>query len=120
MKRKTVFFLALLVVVVIFSQASYASIPDMTVVIGSRAFSLDYANDTSNESEIVSAIVEGNNQIFIKVFGGQWIDNNTGNVTSPSVIPEARYKDPVTGEERIYGPGDDSSGPARFEVIDIR
>jgi len=48
-----------------------------TVVIGTKAFSLEYANNPLHAEEITTAIV-GGGAIYVKNFTGDWIDNLTG------------------------------------------
>ena len=59
------------------SFSAFAAMSNGTVVIGSKAFDLAYANDPANAAEITNAIVAGG-AIYVKDFEGNWIDNATG------------------------------------------
>ncbi|MBU3179081.1 Ig-like domain-containing protein [Clostridium estertheticum] len=73
------------------SFTAFAAMSSGTVVIGTKAFDLAYANNLTNITEINSAIVEGG-AIYVKDFNGAWIDNLTGAVVSSNVIPAVVYK----------------------------
>lgn len=85
--------------------ASTGVIPTGTVVLGGKAYSLDYANNPSNLDEIHAAIIASNNQVFVKDFNGNWVDNNSGNKVDASVIPAVTYK-ATDGTTVNYGAGD--------------
>ena len=68
-----------------------AQMPKGTVVIGSKAFDLAYANDVANAEEISKAIVAGGT-VYVKDYDGNWIDNVTGKIVDVSVIPAVFYK----------------------------
>lgn len=65
--------------------------PNGTVVIGNKAFDLNYANDVANEEEISKAIVEGG-EVYVKDYDGSLIDNVSGEIVDVSVIPDVVYK----------------------------
>lgn len=79
------------------SFTAFAAMANGTVVIGSKAFDLNYANDTANIEEITSAIVAGGDKVYVKDFGGKWISNKTGLGVDASVIPAVVYKN-ATGQ----------------------
>ncbi|MBU3213940.1 hypothetical protein LL033_14260 [Clostridium estertheticum] len=62
-----------------------------TVVIGTKAFDLSYANDPANFKEITSAIVDGG-MVYVKDFNGKWINNINGLAAAISSIPAVIYK----------------------------
>ena len=70
---------------------TFASMGNGSVVIGTQATSLDYANDPANTSEINKEIVSGG-AIYVKDFQGNWIDNITGKTVNASIIPAVVYK----------------------------
>ncbi|MCB2296825.1 5'-nucleotidase C-terminal domain-containing protein [Clostridium tagluense] len=59
------------------SQTDLNAMVNGTVLIGTKAFTLSYANNPLHALEINSAIVSGG-AIYIKDFTGNWIDNRTG------------------------------------------
>ena len=73
------------------SFTAFAAMGDGSVVIGSKAFSLEYANDPINAKEISAQIVEGGT-IYVKDFDGKWINNLTGLIIDASIIPAVTYK----------------------------
>lgn len=93
MKAKIFSVLILMSIMVLaFSSVVMAkAIPDFSVVIGSQAFALDYANDSGHVSEIRQAIV-ADGDVFVKA-GGNWYNNTTGLITDASRIPAVQYKD---------------------------
>ena len=69
-------------------EATYTSadlnvIPAGTVLIGTKSYTLEYANNSANSSEINNALVNGG-AIYVKNFSGNWIDNLTGKTVNPS------------------------------------
>ncbi|MFT5874493.1 MAG: hypothetical protein ACI8WT_003463 [Clostridium sp.] len=82
------------------SFTTFAAMPEGTVVIGSKAFNLGYANNVANAEEIGNAIVAGG-AVYVKGFNGDWIDNITGLVVNASVIPAVVYKN-AAGVETNY------------------
>jgi hypothetical protein len=75
------------------SIPTFAEMSAGTVVIGNKAYSLDYANDKANSEEIRNSVEASQNKIYIKDFTGNWIDNISGTPVQVSVIPEVSYKD---------------------------
>jgi len=53
-----------------------------TLLIGTKVFTLDYANNPLHADEITNAIA-GGGKIYIKNFAGTWIDNQTGLPSMP-------------------------------------
>ena len=74
------------------SFSTFAAMPTGTVVIGTKAFDLTYANSASNISEITTAIANGGS-VYVKNFNGDWIDNLTELKVAASFIPAVTYKD---------------------------
>lgn len=62
-------------------------IPLGTLIVGSNAYDLDYANDFINSSEISKAIVKTNN-VFVRMVNGEYVDNITGQRITLSRIIE--------------------------------
>jgi hypothetical protein len=123
MKRKKILYAALIItalstVSVLRASAASVQMPNGTVVIGSKAFDLSYANDPKNLDEISIAIV-ASGEVFVKGFDSTWTDNTTGKVVTSSVIPGVTYKD-ATGVQVKYAAGDNSEVAAEpLEVISI-
>ncbi|MCB2360250.1 hypothetical protein [Clostridium estertheticum] len=76
------------------SLSAYAAMADGTVVIGSKAFDLNYANSSVNFAEITKEIQAGR-VVYVKGFGGNWINNITGLVVDGSFIPAVVYKNDI-------------------------
>ncbi|MBU3097684.1 MULTISPECIES: beta strand repeat-containing protein [Clostridium] len=85
------------------SFSAFAAMADGTVVIGTKAYDLAYANDPANATEIAAAVVAGGT-VYVKNFDGNWIDNLTGASINASVIPAVTYTN-STGTTQI-GAGD--------------
>lgn len=90
-KKIIVSVLTLLIIAGSTSFTAFASMDNGSTVIGNKAFALDYANNPENLSEIINAIILGGD-VYVKNFNGDWADNATGNIVSPSVIPAVVYK----------------------------
>ncbi|MCB2356836.1 Ig-like domain-containing protein [Clostridium estertheticum] len=86
------------------SFSAFAAMPTGTVVIGTKAFDLTYANNSANASEISAAMVDGGS-VYFKDFNGDWIDNIKGSKVAASLIPAVTYKS--------------ASGTSNFGVSDI-
>jgi len=100
------------------ASAAPTQMPSGTVVIGSKAFDLGYANDSKNLAEITSLIVAGGG-IYVKGFDAVWINNNTSTVMSASAVPAITYKS-STGVITKYAAGDTLDSVAvELEVISI-
>ena len=86
------------------SFTAFAAMTNGTVVIGTKAFDLNYANDATHAAEIGAAIVAGGG-VYVKDFTGKWINNTTGAVVDASVIPAVTYKS-ATGVVTDFAVGD--------------
>lgn len=86
------------------ASAFSTSMPDGTVIIGPKAYDLEYANDPKNSDEITKAVVAGGS-IYIKGFDDVWIENSTGKKVATGAMPGVTYKN-VTGVETKYKAGD--------------
>ncbi|MBX4267465.1 Ig-like domain-containing protein [Clostridium estertheticum] len=73
------------------SFSAFAAMPTGTVVIGTKAFDLTYANNSANASEITAAMVDGGS-VYFKDFNGDWIDNIKGSKVAASLMPAVIYK----------------------------
>jgi hypothetical protein len=100
------------------TYAVSAAMPNGTVVIGTKAFDLSYANDPKNLNEITLAIVAGG-EVYVKGFDGTWVNNTDFKTISPSVIPSVTYKN-STNVEIKYVAGDKiDEATSSLEVISI-
>lgn len=100
------------------ASAASTNIPNGTVVIGTKAFDLGYANDSKNITEITAAIVAGG-AIYVKGFDAVWINNTTTMVINSSSVPAVTYKN-STGVVTKYTAGDNSAVASDdLEVISI-
>lgn len=96
--------------------ASYAEMPKMTVVIGEKAYALDYANKAANIAEIQKQIQVARNAtpkqgIYIKTPTGEWYDAIESKKVEKTVLPAVVYKD-KEGVETSYGPEDGDEIPS--------
>ena len=73
------------------SFSAFASMPNGSVVIGTKAFDLTYANNLANTSEITAAMLDGGS-VYVKNFNGDWTSNVTGAKVAASLIPAVTYK----------------------------
>lgn len=88
---------------------AFAEIPKGSVLIGNKAYDLNYANSTDKaiRSEIQQELVKGG-KVYVKTFADKWVDNLTKKMldeTEVAALPEATYKD-KDGQESIYEAGD--------------
>ena len=90
-KRITTSILAALMIAGTTSFSAFAAIGSGTVVIGTKAYDLEYANNKSNLAEITTQINLGG-PVYVKKFIGTWVNNATGVVVAASVIPAVTYK----------------------------
>jgi len=91
MKKKiTSLVLAALMIAGTISFRSFAAMDNGTVVIGNKAFDLNYANDQAHNLEIGNAIAYGG-VVYVKNFDGNWTNNTTGLAVNTSVIPAVVY-----------------------------
>lgn len=86
------------------SFSVFAKMADGTVVIGNKAFDLNYANAIENLNEITDLVVKGGS-IYVKDFKGNWIDNVTSEIVQASIIPAVVYKN-VAGVETSFDVAD--------------
>jgi hypothetical protein len=102
------------------SFSAFAAMTSGTVVIGTKAFDLAYANDPAHAAEITNAVVAANGVIFVKDFEGNWIDNNTNAKVLASAIPAVTYKS-ATGVVTMFGAMDKDQVASTFavSVIDV-
>ncbi|MBU3159840.1 PPC domain-containing protein [Clostridium frigoris] len=68
-----------------YNSADLNVMPNGTVLIGNKSYSLEYANNSANSAEINNAIVNGG-AIYVKDYSGNWIDNLTGKTVDSSSI----------------------------------
>ncbi|MCB2353543.1 pre-peptidase C-terminal domain-containing protein [Clostridium estertheticum] len=68
-----------------YTSADLNVMPAGTVLIGTKSYTLEYANNSANSAEINNAIVTGGD-IYVKNFSGNWIDNLTGKTVDSSSI----------------------------------
>ncbi|MBX4264108.1 beta strand repeat-containing protein [Clostridium estertheticum] len=96
------------------SFSAFAAMDSGTVVIGTKAFDLAYANDPANATEISAAINAGGT-VYVKDFNGNWLDNITGASVNASVIPAVTYTN-SKGSTQI-GAGDASTVAATSATV---
>ncbi|MCB2357886.1 hypothetical protein [Clostridium estertheticum] len=84
-------FLASVMIASTTTISAFGAMGSGTVVIGTKAFDLSYANDPANLKEINSAIVDGG-MVYVKNFDGKWIDNINGLAAAITSIPAVIYK----------------------------
>ncbi|MBU3159834.1 hypothetical protein KPL37_08725 [Clostridium frigoris] len=94
-------------------------VPDFSIIIGSKLYTLDYANDQKKEVEITKAITENIGDIYIKTTGSEWINNSSGKVVTDSIINKLDVKF-FNGVEVVTTPVDEvTQGSIIFKAIDV-
>lgn len=89
-------------------MSAIADIPNKTMVIGNRGYSLKYINDKSNHSEIqryLNEAVRKQQGIFIKDGRGQWFDRSNSSRISEDRLPPVVYQK-KKGIYRFFEEGD--------------
>lgn len=115
-KKFTSSILAALMIAGTTSFTAFASMSKGTVVIGNKAFDINYLNDIKNSEEIKAEIVAGGT-IYVKDFEGKWINNITGLEVSANVIPAVVYKN---ADKKInYDAADKDSENILAESINV-
>jgi trimeric autotransporter adhesin len=115
-KKVTCSALAALMIAGTTTFPAFAEIPGKTVVIGDKAFNLDFARDEDNFKEMSEAVKNGG-EIYIKLPTGMWFKND-GAPVEASVIPAVTYKDAEGTKEFKKGDGDEV-GQGEFKVVEI-
>jgi hypothetical protein len=114
-KKITSSALAALMIAGTTSFSAFAAMPSGTVVIGTKAFDLAYANDTKNADEITNLLVTGGT-VYFKDFEGNWIDNVTNAKVLASVIPAVTYKNAAGVETKFAATDKDD---AAIEITSV-
>lgn len=70
---------------------AFAAMPEGSVVIGNKAYSLEYANDPANAAEITAEIVAGGD-VYVKAPNGTWFQNSGAVLADTTAIPAVAYK----------------------------
>lgn len=87
-----------IVFTMLFATTAFAALPKGTIVMGGKAFSLNYAAQQQNYNEILQAFQQAGFKLYYKNFNGNWEDSMGKNVSANS-IPQVTYldlgKDPV-------------------------
>ena len=95
------------------------SVPNFSVMIGNKLYTLDYANDKKMESEITKAIVENEGDIYIKTTGSEWINNSTGKTVTDSIVDNLEVKS-FNGVAVITPPVEEvTKGSIIFKAVDV-
>ncbi|MBU3173370.1 hypothetical protein [Clostridium estertheticum] len=99
------------------THAASMSMPNGTVIIGDKAYDLEYANDTKNSNEITESIVNGGG-IYIKGFNEVWIDNITSNVVRTTSLPGVIYTS-KDGVKTKYKMGDILDSDTTIPIVPL-
>lgn len=84
------------------SASVLADVPNRTVVIGNKAYDLNYANDHKNLKEIIELVkANQDSDIYIKGTNGKWYDNHTSENVEKDLIPSITYKN-QQGKVKVY------------------
>ncbi|MCM1990219.1 Ig-like domain-containing protein [Oceanirhabdus seepicola] len=81
-----------LIMFLISNFSVFAEMPNNTVVIGDKAYDLNYVKREENYSEVLKTM-QKSPEIFVKSESGQWYENNTTSKISNESIPKVTYKD---------------------------
>ena len=106
-----------LFMVLMSGTTALAAIPDGTLIFGNgQALDLNYANNPANIAEVTQDVLSGGS-IYVILFSGQVINNNTGAaLTDLSVLPAVTYKD-QSGKETNYAAGDGAEVVSSDNVV---
>ncbi|MCB2357891.1 MucBP domain-containing protein [Clostridium estertheticum] len=94
------------------------SVPDFSIMIGSKLYTLDYANDQKKEVEIRKAVTENVGDIYIKTTGGEWLNNSSGKVVEVSIINKLEVKT-FNGVDVETQPSQSTEGNIIFKAVDV-
>lgn len=92
-------------------------VPNFSIIIGSKLYTLDYANDKKNEMEITKAVIENIGVIYIKTTGSEWINNSTGKLVTASAVDKLEVKS-FNGESVVTPPVSTGGGASVEESTD--
>jgi uncharacterized protein YcfL len=98
------------------AMPALAAMPTQSVVIGEKAFSLEYANNVENIAQIREALTGNTDKIFVK-FNNKWFNNDGSNLADTAVIPAVAYKSAT--EEKNFEAGDGEEASQGFNIVDI-
>jgi L-ascorbate metabolism protein UlaG (beta-lactamase superfamily) len=107
--KKSLKVLALtLAVLLSFSSAAMAALPNNTIIFGGKAYDLSLVNDATKANEILAAFVAAGNSFVYKTPGGALINAN-GQAVQASTLPAVEYKN-AAGAAINYAAGDGDVG----------
>lgn len=116
--RLVIAIVVLIAVIQVNSPLCFAEMPAATVVVGEKAYSLDYVFAVGNESEIMSSLLENGFDFYFKDFSGEWVDS-LGNEIDKNELPAVVYKDGIIQCTYSAGDGDEIQQDYIFQIIDI-
>ncbi|APC41958.1 MucBP domain-containing protein [Clostridium estertheticum] len=94
------------------------SVPDFSIMIGNKLYTLDYANDQKKEVEITKAVTENAGDIYIKTTGSEWLNNSSGKVVEVSMINKLEVKT-FNGVDVETQPSQSTEGNIIFKAVDV-
>lgn len=86
-------------------STALADIPNGTVVIGDKAYDVDYVNKKKNHKEIIDVMNRTGAVIYAKGFDGKWFEIMSEKEVSGDMMPMVTYKS-VDGKLTDYAAGD--------------
>lgn len=92
---------------------AFAAMPAQSIVVGNKAFDIDYAFAVQNEAEINAALLANDFDFYYKDFEGNWVDA-LGNTVQASTIPAVTYKN-ADGSVDTYAAADGDKQVAPVE-----
>ncbi|MBU3101568.1 MULTISPECIES: hypothetical protein [Clostridium] len=95
------------------------SVPDFSIMIGTKLYTLDYANDQKKEVEITKAITENLGDIYIKTTGSEWTNNSSGKVVEVSIINKLEVKTFNGVEVETQPSQEGTQGNIIFKAVDV-
>jgi len=104
MKKFRLILAITVVMMMLLQSVAFAAMPNGTVVIGDKAYSLAYVQDAANADAISAAIVAAGANVFVKGFGGSWT-TVTGGAVLATAIPAVTYISDA-GDTTLYNAGD--------------
>lgn len=118
-------FVSMILLMAVFTPASMAAIPEMTIILGDKAFDISYLMDPANHAEINAAVADSNGILYYNVPGQTngfhyIMQPDTPVSTSDlAALPRITYKD-ASGNEVVYEAGNGNPVTALTAQVEIQ
>lgn len=85
--------IAVLAMIASLSLTTLAAVPNGTVVMGDKAYDLEYVEKTENYLEVAKQFIKNGDQTYLKTEDGKWFDLKTNKeIKDKGMIPQLIYK----------------------------